>query len=92
MKKLGLQIGSSFVGDYTTKGCYAYNLGGYANKAYYGTGGSVAEMTTPLGSGKFRPFGYDCLTDSNNFCINYSCCLNKPLEIKNVVIKNTNQF
>jgi len=58
----GLELGGDgyeFAGDYGTKGCYAYVKahGKYAGNAYYGTGGSVAEMSTDL-QPKFRPRYY----------------------------------
>ena len=55
--------GYKFVGDYGTKGCYAYESGDWANLAFYGTGGSVKEMKEQLTNDKknrFRPIGYDC--------------------------------
>ena len=89
VKNLGLQRGSAsfpFVGDYKVKGCYAYNDGSYANIAWYGTGGSIEEISKPyISTGVFRPFGYDCSTDSNNFCITNSYNLDKIFQIKNTV-------
>lgn len=53
--------GSEFVGDWSTKGCYAYKSGTYAGIAFYGTGGSKEQMREPLTSDKiFRPTGHDC--------------------------------
>ena len=67
---LGLQKGdppgSPFVGNYKHKGCYAYNNKDYAGMAFYGTGGSFEQIsTTEVGSGIYRPFGYDCSTNGN---------------------------
>ena len=88
VKNLGLQKGSasfSFVGDYKVKGCYAYNIGSYANIAWYGIGGSIEEISKPyISAGVFRPFGYDCSTDGNNFCITNSYNLNKLLRISSL--------
>ena len=57
--------GADFAGDYGTKGCYAYQTGSYANQAYFGTGGSIEEMSTHVNNPEshwFRPSGNDCLT------------------------------
>merc|ERR1711865_231535 len=42
-------VGYDFAGTYGTKGCYWYSSGTYGGKAYFGTGGSDADMQT-LGS------------------------------------------
>ena len=52
--------GSSFAGDYSVKGCYAYSSGKYAGKAYYGTGGTTEQMKKSLNGQKYRLSGYDC--------------------------------
>ena len=68
MERLGFEKGGkgvNFVGDYGTKGCYAYKSGNWANLAFYGTGGSVKQMKEQLvdnKKNKFRPIGYDCST------------------------------
>lgn len=40
--------GYSFAGSYRTKGCYTYSSGRYLNMAYFGTGGTTAEMAAPV--------------------------------------------
>ena len=81
----GLKIGgagSMFVGDWSTKGCYAYKTGKYAGIAFYGTGGSNQEMKIPLDSVKiYRPIGHDCpsgnddnLDDQVSLCT-FSCAV-----------------
>ena len=70
---LGLDQGGngySFSGDYGTKGCYAYDSGGNANMAFYGTGGTADEMKSTLASPKYRPKGYDCVTQGTFICQN----------------------
>jgi len=71
-KALGLEIGGaghSFAGDYSNKGCYAYNSDAYKSSfegvAYYGTGGSKSQMAKQkLTGGRYRPEGYDsCPTE-----------------------------
>lgn len=53
--------GYAFEGDYSQKGCYAYETGEYANMAFYGTGGSDSEKRGSTNSDEtFRPNGYDC--------------------------------
>ena len=55
---LGLQLsgnGYAFAGNYGTKGCYAYSSGGYAGMAFFGTGGTEAQMATALTGSKYRP-------------------------------------
>ena len=37
-----------------TKGCHAYSSGLYAGRAYFGTGGTYAEMTATLSGEKYR--------------------------------------
>ena len=42
VRSLGLQVGGAghpFVGDWGTKGLYAYSTGQYSGIAYFGTGG-----------------------------------------------------
>ena len=39
---------------YTVKGCYSYNSGSYAGMAFWGTGGTYAEMTATLSGSKYR--------------------------------------
>ena len=45
---LGQQLGATgypFEGDYATKGCYMFLSGSYVGRAFFGTGGTSAEMT-----------------------------------------------
>jgi hypothetical protein len=63
-RALGLQIGGAghpFVGDWGTKGLYAYSSGQYSGMAYFGTGGSERDrLTMPHESDKYRPWNrYD---------------------------------
>ena len=58
--------GSNFIGDWSTKGCYAYKTGRYAGIAFYGTGGSDQEKKTLLNSDEiYRPIGHDCPSGNN---------------------------
>ncbi len=60
---MGLIIGGAgyeFVGDHTTKGCYAYSSGKHNGRVYYGKGGTLSQMKSSPGAGKYRPVGYDC--------------------------------
>merc|ERR1719510_1072257 len=53
----GLEIGGGdydFAGNYGTKGCFAYSSGEYEGMAYFGTGGSQAEMAASVASPKYR--------------------------------------
>ena len=63
-KRLNLDIGSNFAGDYSTKGCYAYGFGTYDGKIYYGTGGTTEGIQEPVTAPQYRPKGYDC--EGNN--------------------------
>ena len=63
-RALGLQIGGAghpFVGNWGTKGLYAYSSGQYSGIAYFGTGGSERDrLTMPHESEKYRPWNrYD---------------------------------
>ena len=63
-RALGLQIGGAghpFVGDWATKGLYAYKSGKYSGIAYFGTGGSeIDRLAIPHESEKYRPWNrYD---------------------------------
>ena len=63
-RALGLQIGGEgypFVGNWSTKGLYAYRSGQYNGIAYFGTGGSERDrLTMPHESEKYRPWNrYD---------------------------------
>ena len=63
-RALGLQIGGAgypFVGNWSTKGLYAYRSGQYNGIAYFGTGGSERDrLTMPHESEKYRPWNrYD---------------------------------
>ena len=46
--------GYAFSGSYGTKGCYSYNGGKYNGKAYFGTGGSPAQMEAAPAAPKYR--------------------------------------
>jgi hypothetical protein len=53
----GLILGGSgyaFSGSYQTKGCYSYNGGKYSGMAYFGTGGSPAQMEAAPAAPKYR--------------------------------------
>jgi hypothetical protein len=57
---LGLILGGNgydFAGDYSTKGLYSYRNGDYKDKAFFGRGGTISEMTTQLDGDKYRPCG-----------------------------------
>ena len=65
--KAGLELGGqgySFEGAYSTKGCYYYKSGKYAGRAFYGTGGTQAQMEAAVTGVKYRPTGYNtCILD-----------------------------
>ena len=54
--------GFPFVGAYSTKGCFSYTSGPYANCLYYGTVGgadvSTAAELNAVSGVKYRPEGY----------------------------------
>ena len=63
-RALGLQVGGAghpFVGNWGTKGLYAYRSGQYNGIAYFGTGGSERDrLTMPHESDRYRPWNrYD---------------------------------
>jgi len=58
LKEQGISKGTQ--GTYSTKGCYAYGSGKYKGQAYFGTGGTEAQMKTNLEGSVYRPKGYDC--------------------------------
>merc|ERR1719191_2116339 len=61
-KRAGLKLGGGryrFSGKYSIKGCYAYSTGGWKGIAFYGTGGTEAQMKASPGRGKMRPEGHD---------------------------------
>ena len=61
----GLQLGgngSAFASDNGTKGCYYYPSGPYGGMAFYGTGGTVAEMSTSLSGSQQRVLCSDTIT------------------------------
>ena len=63
-RALGLMVGGAghpFVGNWGTKGLYAYRSGQYKGMAYFGTGGSERDrLTMPHESEKYRPWNrYD---------------------------------
>ena len=70
-EKLGLEFGGGgyeFIGEYGTKGCYAYTeeSSDYGGRIYYGTGGKTDEMMMdPSKDDQYRPFGYDCASNSH---------------------------
>ena len=50
-----------FVGDWGTKGCYAYSSGKYKGCIYYSYSWTTeSQMKSSPGSGKYRPTKYDC--------------------------------
>ena len=60
----GLELGGAgydFVGGYKTKGCYSYESGKYQGRAYFGTGGTDADMAAEPSSPKYR-------IDTTGFC------------------------
>jgi len=70
---LGLSLGGggfNFTGNYVSKGCYTYSSGTYAQYAYYGTGGTDAEISnTSLGFNSYgeriRVSGWDCFASTS---------------------------
>jgi hypothetical protein len=59
-ESLGLQLGGcgyDFAGPYETKGLYSYNSGKYAGMAFFGRGGTEAQMKASVHGQKYRP-GY----------------------------------
>ena len=57
-ESLGLKIGGggyAFSGSYSTKGLYAYNSGNYSGMAFFGKGGTEAQMKQPINHPKYRP-------------------------------------
>ena len=59
-RALGLSVGGAghtFVGNWQTKGFYAYRSGKYSGIAYFGSGGSEDErLASPSESEKYRPW------------------------------------
>ena len=47
-------LGFAFAGSYSTDGCYAYSSGTYAGIAFFGRGGTEAQMSTELTGNKYR--------------------------------------
>ena len=71
-KKQGLQPGNSdsslkFVGDHSTKGCFAYKSGEYEGVALFGTGGSVSNMISEL-SGNIYRIQKQCVAAGKDNC------------------------
>ena len=70
-KKLGLEFGGGgyeFIGEYETKGCYAYKEESLENgrRLYFGTGGKTDDMKMdPSKDDQYRPLGYDCESNSH---------------------------
>ena len=60
---------SFYTSDYSTKGCYAYDISRYPG-FYYGTGGNAETVKSKFksSSSAYRPHGFDC---SSN-CVPYS--------------------
>ena len=62
-RALGLNVGGAghpFVGNWQTKGFYAYRSGQYSGIAYFGSGGSEHErLAYPSESEKYRPWNRD---------------------------------
>ncbi|MED5485801.1 MAG: hypothetical protein VYE59_04215 [Candidatus Thermoplasmatota archaeon] len=62
-RSLGLNVGGAghpFVGNWQTKGFYAYRSGQYSGIAYFGSGGSEHErLAYPSESEKYRPWNRD---------------------------------
>ena len=62
-RALGLNVGGAghpFVGNWQTKGFYAYRSGKYSGIAYFGSGGSEHErLAYPSESEKYRPWNRD---------------------------------
>ena len=60
----GVKLGMNFhVGNYATKGCYAYYEGKYKGNIYYGKGGTDAQIKQPLEPNSYkiyRPPWFDC--------------------------------
>lgn len=60
-KAFGLRLGgpgTPFAGNYTTKGLYAYQSGKHKGAAFFGTGGSEAQMVEDVdgqSAGQYRP-------------------------------------
>jgi hypothetical protein len=53
----GLKLGGAgygLAGPYRTKGCYSYESGKYQGMAYFGTGGSPAQMEAAPAAPKYR--------------------------------------
>ena len=64
VRALGLQVGGAghpFVGEWGTKGLFAYCSGKYSGMAYFGSGGDErSRLTIPHESDKYRPWNrYD---------------------------------
>ena len=68
MNKLGTKGKGEhkMVGNWDTKGCYAYKTGPWAGVVWFGTGASeyggnrVSLVDWEIAQGKYRPNGYDC--------------------------------
>ena len=69
-ESLGLKIGgggSDFAGSYSTKGLYAYKSGKYSGIAFFGKGGTEAQMKQPINnSTKYRPTPPPPAVEPNN--------------------------
>jgi len=65
-ESLGLKIGGggyAFAESYSTKGLYAYKSGKYSGMAFFGKGGTEAQMKQPLKHPKYRPTPPPAATD-----------------------------
>merc|ERR550534_509722 len=62
--------GYEFEGVYTQKGCYAYSSGAFAGKAFFGSGGSYAEISDPntISDDRYRPIGWNCSNQTEPSC------------------------
>ena len=81
-ERLGLELGGGgyeFIGDYATKGCYAYNeeSSNYGGKIFYGTGGTEEDMREdPSKDDQYRPLGFDCAS-TNYIDVQYKYMQNR---------------
>ena len=64
-KNLGLEVGNDFTGNYSTKGCFAFTnkSPNFAGKIYFSQGATKDDLKATLSGHKFRPIGYDCISN-----------------------------
>ena len=64
-ENLGLGIGNDFIGNYSTKGCFAFTnkSPNFAGKIYFSHGATKDDFKATLSDHKFRPLGYDCISN-----------------------------